>query len=116
MIEVTLLNYLQTQLSTDDVYMEVPATMPASFIVIDRTSHTKTDTGFQTATIAFQSYAGSAAATATLSEQVVDTLIAAPENITNLFEAKLNSEYPYFDTSNKRYRYQAIFQFTYFED
>ena len=115
MIEITLLNYLQTELSMNEIYMEVPATMPASFIVIDRTSHTKTDTGFQTATIAFQSYADSNYAAATLNESVVDALIAARENLTNVFESRLNAEYPFFDMSNKRYRYQAVFDFTYFE-
>lgn len=115
MIEVTLLNYLQTELSVSEVYMEVPATMPTTFIVIDRTSHTKTDAGFQTATIAFQSYAGSNYAAAELNERVVNALMAAREKLTNVFESRLNSEYPYFDLSNKRYRYQAVFDFTYFE-
>ena len=115
MIEITLMDYLKEQLSMNDIYMEVPATMPQSFIVIDRTSHTKTDTGFQTATIAFQSYGASKYDTAVLNERVVNALIAAREHLTNVFNSALNSEYPFFDTSNKRYRYQAVFEFTYFD-
>lgn len=116
MIEVTLISYLQRILNMNEVYTEVPATMPKTFIVIDRTAHGKTETGLETAVIAFQSYGTTQYTAASLSAAVVDAVLSMPESETNIFQAELNSEYPWPDQANKRYRYQAIFEFTYFEN
>lgn len=114
MIETTLISYLEGK-NFSNVNVEVPASMPASFIVIDRTAHSKTETGLETAVIAFQAYATTQYAAAALSASIVDAILAMPETETNIFQAELNSEYPWPDQANKRYRYQAIFEFTYFE-
>ena len=90
MIEKTILDYLSDCLPDVPVYMEVPADRPAVFVVIEKTGSSRIN-HIDSATIAVQSYAAS------------------------LYDAAaLNSDYNYTDTTSKHYRYQAVFDVTFY--
>lgn len=111
MIELTILQYLKTQL-TEPVYMETPATVPARYVLMEKTGSTKTKRS-HSSTFAFQSYAESLYQVVVLNELVK----SAVENLVNLDEigsVKLNSDYNYTDTTTKQYRYQAVFDITHY--
>lgn len=115
MIELTVLNYLQTALTTSDgsvpVYAEMPVEMPQTFVVLEKTGSGRTNR-IDSATIAIQSYAPTLYEAATLNE-TVKTSMDDMANTTTVFRSKLNSDYNYTDTSLKRYRYQAVYDITY---
>lgn len=110
MIELTVLNYLAEQMSVP-VYMEMPAEMPDSFVLVEKTGSGR-DNRIDRATIAIQSYAPTLYEAAALNDDVKEAMdgMAYAENV---FRAKLNSDYNYTDTSVKRYRYQAVYDMTY---
>ncbi|MBR3097490.1 MAG: hypothetical protein IKH17_06375 [Bacteroidales bacterium] len=110
MIELTVLNYLAEQMSVP-VYMEMPAEMPDSFVLVEKTGSGR-DNRIDRATIAIQSYAPTLYEAAALNDAVKEAMdgMAYAENV---FMAKLNSDYNYTDTSVKRYRYQAVYDMTY---
>ncbi|MCI5822558.1 MAG: hypothetical protein MR010_05965 [Lachnospiraceae bacterium] len=111
MIETIVLNYLSEKLKVP-CYMEKPEKQPESYVLIEKTSGTEKNK-IQYATLTFQSYGGSLQKAATLNEEVKRVL----ENITDLdsiSKAKRNSDYNFTDTTTKRYRYQAVYDFTYF--
>lgn len=109
-IEKTVLDYLAAQLTPIPVYMEVPEDPPATMVIIEKTGGAERDK-IKTATLAIQSYAADLFAASQLNEAV--KLAIKNADITSLFAAKLNSDYNYTDTSTKRYRYQAVFDFYY---
>lgn len=115
MIELTVLTYLQTCLTTSDatipVYAEVPVEMPGTFVVIEKTGSGMTNK-LNSATIAIQSYAPTLYEAATLNETIKGFMDAMPDT-QNVFRSKLNSDYNYTDTSTKRYRYQAVYDITF---
>ena len=110
MIELTVLTYLAEQMSVP-VYMEMPAEMPDSFVLVEKTGSGR-DNRIDRATIAIQSYAPTLYEAAALNDAVKEAMdgMAYAENV---FMAKLNSDYNYTDTSVKRYRYQAVYDMTY---
>lgn len=109
-IEKTVLDYLAAQLTPIPVYMEVPEDPPATMVIIEKTGGGERDK-IKTATLAIQSYAPTLFEASQLNETV--KLAIGSVDITSLFAAKLNSDYNYTDTSTKKYRYQAVFDFYY---
>lgn len=110
MIEETILNYLKTEL-TVPVKLEMPEDPPVKIVIMEKTGSGQTNF-IRRATFAFKSYAGSMYDAAALNEQVKAALDVMPET-ENIFSAKLNSDYNYTDTRFKKYRYQAVYDFTY---
>ncbi len=106
MIEITIKTHFDTALDVD-VYFEQPETAPESFVLIEKTGSGRTNK-LTSSTFAFQSYAGSMYAAATLNEAVkaaADSLVA----LDDIASVKLNSDYNFTDTATKRYRYQAVY-------
>ena len=106
MIEMTVLNYLETVLDVP-VYMEVPEDPETTFVVVQKTGSSKTNFLYS-ATFAVQSYAESLLKAALLNEKVkaaLDEIIVLDE----IASSELNSDYPFTDESEKRYRYQAVY-------
>ena len=106
MIELTVKAHLDSVLSVT-VYFEQPETAPESFVLIEKTGSGRTNK-LNSSTFAFQSYAGSMYAAASLNEQVkaaVDSLVSLDE----IASVSLNSDYNFTDTETKRYRYQAVY-------
>ena len=110
-IEAYLCAYLSTH-SNIPAYCEIPENAPDSFYVIDKLGSGSEDL-IASATIAVQSYASSKLAAAVLNEtlkEIMDQLPAEKE----ISRCQLNSDYDHTDTTSKRYRYQAVFDITYF--
>ncbi|MBR0341024.1 MAG: hypothetical protein IJH64_01990 [Oscillospiraceae bacterium] len=87
--------------------MEVPEDPETTFVVVQKTGSSKTNYIYS-ATFAIQSYAGSLLDAAELNEQVkaaMDDIIVLDE----ISRSELNSDYPFTDESEKRYRYQAVY-------
>lgn len=110
MIEAELLTYLAAALPVL-VCMEEPEQPPAKYVRIEKTGSSRSNFITQ-ATFAFQSYGPSLFEAAALNESVKAALDAAPVSI-DIFSAKLNSDYNFTDTATKRYRYQAVYDFTF---
>ncbi len=111
MIETVLITYLGAALSVP-VFMEVPADPPASFVVLEKTGGGM-ENHIQAATVAIQSYGPSLYAAAVLNEEVKGAMLygATPNGISGV---RLNSDYNFTDPTTKRYRYQAVYDITYY--
>lgn len=110
MIELIVRRYLAEALSVP-VRMEMPEHPPDALVLVEKTGSGEID-HIRRATLAVQSYAPSLAEAARLNEQVKAALRAMPDT-ENIGSARLNSDYNFTDTAMKRYRYQAVFDFTY---
>lgn len=112
MIEKIVLNYLKEHINYP-VLMEQPKTKPTTFVLIEKTSGGR-ENCLNTATLAIQSYSDTLLNAAELNESVKSAML----NITTLKEISrchLDSDYNYTDDTTKQYRYQAIFDFTYYD-
>lgn len=106
MIEQLVIEFL-TALLDVPVHDEVPPAQPNSFVVVDKTGSGR-ENFILSATFAVQSYAPTKHEAAALNERVkaaMDQLIERDEVVSS----RLNSDYPYTDTAQKRYRYQAVY-------
>ena len=113
MIEKVVLDYLMAELNVP-VMMEVPEVpsedypdVPERFVVIEKVGGNKTNHG-TTASIAFQSYAGSMYEAAALDEEVRETgegIIV----LSSVSGVRLTSNYNHTDPRTKQYRYQCVY-------
>lgn len=110
MIEKILYDFLTNNLSVP-VYIEKRETS-GRFVVIEKTGSTNED-HIDTATFAVQSYGDSMYEAAALNESVKDAMqdILALDTIAAV---DLNSDYNFTDTTTKKYRYQAVYNLTYY--
>ena len=110
MIEVIVLNYLNSVLDVP-VFAQRQNEEPDEFVVIEKTGSNEVDC-IESATIAIQSYSDSLIHAITLNAKVKEAM----KNIVELgtvSDCSLNSDYNYTDQTEKKYRYQAIFDITY---
>ena len=111
MIEATIKNYLLTVLSVP-VYINVPPEPPASYVVIERTGG-RTDEHIRNAMITVQSYGSTMYSAAELHESVIEHMEALI-TLDSISACGLSAEYNFTDRETKRYRYQAVFDITYY--
>ncbi|MBQ7562763.1 MAG: hypothetical protein IJT16_02100 [Lachnospiraceae bacterium] len=111
MIEKILIEYL-SEYAPVPVFMEKPDSPPESYVLIEKTGSNRSNR-IETAMIAAQSYAGSMAEAAELNRLVKD-LILDSVSLDEIGGISLNSDYNFTDTSTKEYRYQAVFNITYY--
>lgn len=113
MIEKVILDYLTEALSVP-VYMERPLELSDQFVILERTSTSELNK-IRSCTVACQSYdRNSLAGAATLNEAVMaamDQMIILP----SISRCKLNNAYNFTDTETKEYRYQAVYDITFYE-
>lgn len=114
MIEKTILDYLSECLPDVPVYMEVPADRPALFVVIEKTGSSRIN-HIDSATIAVQSYGATLYDAAALNERVKAAMLDAI-TLDSISRTALNSDYNYTDTTSHHYRYQAVFDVTFYDD
>jgi hypothetical protein len=112
MIETTILSYLSQQLSVP-AFMERPVTEPDEYIIVEKTGSSENDL-IASATFIIQSYAGSLYNAAVLNE-AVKAAMRSSVTLSSISRCKLNSDYNFTDTQTKRYRYQAVFDITYYD-
>ena len=106
MIEQIVIAFLDDLLDVP-VYGEVPPAPPDTFVVVDKTGSGR-ENFILSATVAVKSYAPTKYEAAALNEQAkeaMDLLIELDE----IISSRLNSDYPFPDTSTKQYRYQAVY-------
>ena len=112
MIEVTILQYLNSLELSATVYTEIPATRPSKFFVLEKTGSSM-DNYITRSTFAIQSYAPSMLKAAELNETVknlMDDIVALDE----IVRSEINTDYNYTDTTKKQYRYQAVYDITHY--
>lgn len=112
MIEKTVLDYLKSKLPLIPIFMEVPQDPPEKMVILERTGGSVND-HLKRATFAVQSYAGTLYEAAALNETVIGHLLAITTE-KEVCASRLNSFYNYTDTTSKRYRYQAVFDFVHY--
>lgn len=113
MIEKTVLDYLTGQLDVP-VYMEEPEYPADSYVIIEKTSGGRSGE-LLTATMAVQSYGRTLLQAAGLNETVKEKMDKIADQ-NPISRARLNSDYNYTDTATRRYRYQAVFDFIYYQE
>lgn len=119
MIEKIVLDFLNNNLDVP-VYMEMPSNPPVSFVLVEKVGSGVANHIYN-ATIAIQSYADSLYNTAQLNEAVKRAMLGSGQSyddgILSTFtvtRCELNSDYNATDTTNKRYRYQAVFDLVHY--
>lgn len=113
MIEKTILNYLKSE--GLEAYMEMPKnTSQNPFVVIEKTGSSYINKIY-TSTLAIQSYADTLYNAASLNELVKHVMQQAV-SLPIITKVSLNSDYNFTDTDSKRYRYQAVFDITHYEE
>lgn len=106
MIEKVLYDYLNEHLDVPAV-LEKPAPLPRDFVFIERTGGNVVN-HIENATITIQSYGSTLYDAASLNERV-KTLMLNSVTLTEISSCTLNSNYNFTDASEKRHRYQAVF-------
>ena len=112
MIEKIVLNYLKEHINYP-VLMEQPKTKPETFVVIEKTSGGR-ENCLNQATLAIQSYGKTLLNAAELNELVKETMLNIIE-LKEIARCALDSDYNFTDDTTKQYRYQAVFDFTYYD-
>lgn len=113
MIETALIKYLNDNLDVG-TYAEYPEKAPTQFVLIEKTG-SSINNMIASATIAIQSYADSLLKTMQLNEKVKEAM----DNfwsLDNIVRCELNTDYNFTDTSTRKYRYQAVFDITYYKE
>lgn len=110
-IEKVIRDYLSAQLDCP-VYADMLETLPERFVLVEKTGSGR-ENYIRSATIALQSYGGSLYEAAQLNEQVKEAMDNAIQ-LSCICSTGLNSDYPFNDDSNKRHRYQAVYDIVHY--
>lgn len=111
MIEVAVQHHLSQQLDIP-AYMEFPEDPPDCFIVI-RKINSERKNHIDTSMILVESYAKTLYETALLNERVKIAMDKLSE-LDAISCSERAGDYPNFDSTNKRYRYQAVQNITHY--
>lgn len=113
LLEAFVIGKLSDSLSVP-VYAEIPDAYPQTgFVIVERTGSWKSN-HVPGATLALQSYGETLLGAMQLNESVkaaMEAMAAEPE----IGACRLNSDYNWSDPQTKRYRYQAVFDVTYYD-
>ena len=115
MIELIVKDFLESKLAVP-VLMEVPKNTVSQFVIIERTGGAQVN-HISSAVLTIQSYAGTMQQAAELNDEVKRWMLDGLEGLitrNDVSSVKLNGDYDYTDTSEKRYRYQAIFDIVHY--
>lgn len=111
MIEITVKGFLEQKLQVP-VFMEFPPNPPDRFVVL-RKADSSRENLVDTSMLVADSYAESLLEAAKLNELVkaaLDDLI----ELDTVSSSRRGGDYPFTDTKNKRYRYQAVQNITHY--
>lgn len=111
MIEITVRVYLESKIQIP-VYMEFPSDPPARFVVLRKADSSRENLIDMSMFVA-DSYAETLLETAKLNEQVKSALDSLVE-LDEVSRSARGGDYPFFDTKNHRYRYQAVQNITHY--
>lgn len=112
LIEKYVMDFLSEKLGVP-VYGQFDDATELAFLVVEKTG-SYTSNRIEHATLAIQSYERSMIKASELNRRVVKAMndIIEDDAISSI---DLNSDYSYTDNTLKRYRYQAVFDITYFD-
>ena len=113
MIEKILRDYL-TGAIAEPVYMTVPGHKDKRYVTIERTGG-YIENCIRHATVAIQSIAESQYEAAALHETVIGHIMNS-NSLPAIGGVYLNAEYNFPNEVTKEYRYQALFEFTYYTE
>lgn len=114
-IELIVLNYLADAQQDVPVYAEEPELPGERYIIVEKVGSSRADL-IDSAVIAVQSYAESMEAAILLNQQVKKLMQRSPEALAEITRCKCTGDYNHPDLLTKRYRYQAVFDITYYEE
>lgn len=114
MIETTVLSYLASSMNLP-VYLEEPESPPEKYVIVEKVGSAHANR-FDSAMIAVQSYDVSLLKAAELSHMIKQIMHDMPEQITSVTRCVCTGDYNYTDTETHRYRYQAVFDISYYEE
>ena len=113
MIEITIKEHLEDRLDAP-VFFEFPKNTSGRFLVL-KVENNPRENLLDSAMLVVDSYGASMVEAATLNTMVkraLDDLVELP----SISASRRGGDYPAFDTKNKRYRYQAVQNITYYEE
>lgn len=110
-IERIIRNFLSEQLEYP-VTFEVQKNPPEKYYIVEKTGGGGRDY-VQNSTFAIQSYADKFADAMLMNEALKAAMPYAIE-LDEICNVELNSDYNYTDTSQKKYRYQAVYDITHY--
>lgn len=114
MIEKIILDYIEYNLPSVPCYMERPEEKPSgSYIILEKTG-SSLENHLPSATIAVQSYAPTLEQAAQLNQAVKGILLES-YTVKEISGVRLQTDYNFTDTATKQPRYQAVFDFYYYE-
>lgn len=113
MIETILCRYLSEKLRVP-VWLEEPEKPPPSYVLVEKTGSSERDR-ITSATVAIQSYGTSMVEAAELNHSVKHAMYSLCD-LDSVSHCGLVSDYNFTDIKTKRYRYQAVFNITYYEE
>ncbi len=117
MIETLLKDYVQNALGVS-VYFSLPESVPnpgnTEFIVMERTG-SSFENMLMTSTFAFQSYGNSIYDAADLNKRVLAAVFNSVE-LDEITRVHLDGDYNFTSPTDKRPRYQAVFDITHYVD
>ena len=114
MIETALIAYLNRKLDVE-AYAEYPEVAPAQFVLMEKTG-SGISNRLSRATVAVQSHADSLIDAMKLNEKVKKAMDELPWELDSVTRSKLNSDYNFTDTATRKYRYQAVYDITYYKE
>lgn len=112
MIEKTVLGHLSRCLDVK-CYMERPPSAVLPFVLIEKTGSSQNN-NLSSATFAVQSYAKTMLQAAEIN-QLVKNAMNHLADMDDVSACHLNSDYNFTDTRTKEYRYQAVFDISYWD-
>lgn len=113
MIETIVLEYLNQALDVP-AYMERPERPPEQYVLLERTSGSQRNK-ICSATLAMQSIAPTLYQAARLNE-IVKAAMEQATILPTISSAKLDTDYNFTDTTTREYRYQAVYDLTYYRE
>ncbi len=111
MIDTIIYDYMKEAMDVP-VYMEMPETLPKTFVLLDKTGSRRKNY-IESATFAVQSYADSMYKAALLNDQVKEAMDSLIE-LGAIGSSKLQTDYRFTDLQRKLPRYQAVYEVTHY--
>lgn len=112
----SIIEYLIAELSEAfapvPVRAERPENLPEAFVIVEWIGAGEAD-HIRSATVAVQTYAGRMVDALQMCETAIEAMQALPDK-NRVTAVELNSAYNYTDEEEHMYRYQAIFDLTYY--
>ena len=115
MIELTVFEWLKRNLPGIKVYLEEPKGAGDKFVLVEKTGGTES-VGLNSATFAVQAYGGTRYEAAELNEMVKEAMYKMAESNGIATKVELNSDYNFTDLNTKRYRFQSVYDITYYKN